>query len=226
MMAPMWGKWINCRVRPGARADFAAGQRRWSAIADQPGLLGQLGGWDGTGRRALLYALWADRAGYDRFLRERHDAIATEAAQQGSWESIRVAAGPVVQAFPGTAPTLPDALRHATVLRAADCRLHPGCAEHFLAVQRDVWAPGMAAAGGLLAGTVTRLAADRYLVTTLWTSPEAHTAYTTHAFPALRARADVPVDVATLTGHVVPLEPSWHVGWAGSSVGSLTGVRR
>ncbi|MEU4117037.1 DUF4937 domain-containing protein [Kitasatospora sp. NPDC028055] len=207
----MWGKWIDCRVRPGARAAFAAGQRRWSAIADQPGLLGQLGGWDRTGDRALLYALWTDRAAYDRFMRERHDEVATEAAQQGSWDSIRVATGPVVQAFPGAAPSLPEALRHATLLRAADCHLLPARADHFLTVQRDIWAPGMAAAGGLLAGTVTRLAADRYLVTTLWTSPEAHADYTTHTFPTLRTRANVPADVATLTGHVVPLEPTWHV---------------
>lgn len=211
MMAPMWGKWIDCRVRPGARAAFAAGQRRWSAIADQPGLLGQLGGWDRTGDRALLYALWADQDAYDRFMRDRHDEVATKAAQQGSWDSIRVTAGPVVQSFPGAAPSLPDVLRHATLLRAADCHLHPGRADHFLTVQREVWAPGMAAAGGLLAGTVTRLAPDRYLVTTLWTSPEAHAAYTADTLPTLRARANVPADVSTLTGHALPLDPTWQV---------------
>ncbi|MFI9363028.1 DUF4937 domain-containing protein [Kitasatospora sp. NPDC053057] len=208
----MWGKWIDCRVRPSARGAFAAGQRRWSAIADQPGLVGQLGGWSRSGDRALLLALWADEDAYTRFMRERHDAVATEAAQQGSWDSIQVTSGPVVQ----TAGALPDALRHATLLRAADCLLHPGRAEHFLTVQRELWFPGMAAAGGLLAGTVTRLATDRYLVTTLWASPEAHAAYTTDALPALRARADLPADVATLTGHAVPLEPTWRVRWTES----------
>ncbi|MFH8381497.1 DUF4937 domain-containing protein [Kitasatospora sp. NPDC018058] len=207
----MWGKWIDCRVRPGAHGAFAAGQRRWAALADQPGLVGQVGGWSRADGRALVLALWADEEAYGRFMRERHDAVATEAAQQGSWRSIQAAAGPVALTMPGSAPSLVDALQHATLLRAADCLLRPGRTGHFLEVQREVWAPGMAAAGGMLAGTVTRLAADRYLVTTLWTSPEAHAAYTADALPALRARADVPADAESLTGHVLPLEPSWQV---------------
>ncbi|MBO1416583.1 DUF4937 domain-containing protein [Streptomyces sp. FH025] len=204
----MWGKWIDCRVRPGARAAFAAGQRRWAAIADQPGLVGQVGGWSPADGRALVLGLWADEPAYERFMGERHDAVAETAAQRDTWTAIRVAAGPVVQTVP---ISLPDALEHAELLRVADCLLRPGRADHFLDVQREVWSPGMAAAGGLLAGTVTRLAADRYLVTTLWSSAEAHAAYTAEVFPGLRARADVPADVETLTGHVLPLEPSWRV---------------
>ncbi|MFE5587786.1 DUF4937 domain-containing protein [Kitasatospora sp. NPDC056531] len=207
----MWGKWIDCRVRPGAHRTFAVGQRRWAVLAGEPGLVGQVGGWSRPGDQALVLGLWADEEAYGRFMRERHDTVATEAAQQGSWTAIQISAGPVVQAFPGAAASLADALKDATLLRAADCLLRPGRTEHFLEVQRQVWAPGMAAAGGMLAGTVTRLAADRYLVTTLWTSPAAHAAYTADALPALRARADVPADVRTLTGHALPLEPSWRV---------------
>ncbi|WP_459648163.1 DUF4937 domain-containing protein [Kitasatospora sp. Ki12] len=210
-MGRMWGKWIDCRVRPGARGVFADGQRRWSAISDQPGLIGQTGGWAPDSDRALLLALWADEPAYLRFLRDRHDPVAEAAAQQGSWTAIEVAAGPVVLTVPGAAASLPDALARATVLRAADCRLRPGRTGHFLDVQRRVWSPGMAAADGMLAGTVTRLAADRYLVTTLWTSPETHRAYTTRLLPDLLARADVPADVRELTGHLVPLDPTWLV---------------
>ncbi|MFJ4184069.1 DUF4937 domain-containing protein [Kitasatospora sp. NPDC089509] len=219
----MWAKWIDCQVRPDARAAFAAGQRRWSAMADQPGLIGQLGGWSRTGDRALLLALWTDETAYRRFMRERHDEIATGAAQQGSWEAIRIASGPVALTMPGSAPSvpevplvpeapsLPEALRRAALLRVADCELHPGRTEHFLTVQHELWAPGMAAAGGLLTGAVTRLSPTRHLVTTLWTTPEAHAAYVADALPALLARADVPADVAALTGHAVPLEPGWLV---------------
>ncbi|MFF2119612.1 DUF4937 domain-containing protein [Kitasatospora sp. NPDC058184] len=207
----MWGKWIDCRVRPGAHEAFAAGQRRWSAISDQPGLVGQTGGWAPDGDRALLLALWADEPAYTRFLRERHDRAAADAAQHSAYSAIEVATGPVVLTMPGSSPSLPDALTRATVLRAADCRLHPGRADHFLDVQHRLWAPGMAAADGMLGGAVTRLAPDRYLVTTLWTTPAAHHAYTTDHLPALLPRAAVPTDVHTLTGHLLPLEPSWLV---------------
>ncbi|MEU3573725.1 DUF4937 domain-containing protein [Kitasatospora sp. NPDC036755] len=207
----MFGKWIDCRVRPGAREAFAAGQRHWSALSDQPGLVGQTGGWQPDADRALLLALWADEPAYARFLRERHDRIADLADQRSSSLEIEVSTGPVVLTMPGAVPSLPAALGRATVLRAADCRLHPGRAEHFLDVQREVWAPGMAAADGMLGGTVTRLAADRCLVTTLWTTAAAHHAYTTDRLPALLARAAVATDVRALTGHLLPLEPSWRV---------------
>ncbi|WP_316528685.1 DUF4937 domain-containing protein [Kitasatospora brasiliensis] len=207
----MWGKWIDCRVRPAAHEAFAAGQRRWSAISDQPGLVGQAGGWASGADRALLLALWADEPAYARFMRERHDQAAALADQRSSYTAIETATGPIVLTMPGAAPSLPAALTRATVLRAADCRLHPGRADHFLDVQREVWAPGMAAADGMLGGAVTRLAADRYLVTTLWTTPAAHHAYTARHLPALLARAAVPTDVHTLTGGLLSLEPSWLV---------------
>ncbi|MEV7601872.1 DUF4937 domain-containing protein [Kitasatospora sp. NPDC089797] len=207
----MWAKWIDCRVRPGAHAAFAAGQRRWSAIADQPGLLGQLGGWSGTDGRALLLALWTNEAAHRHFLHERHDEVAARADQQDRWDSLRIASGPVVLTLPGAAPSLPDALRRAALLRVADCELRPGRTAHFLTVQRELWAPGMAATGGLLTGSVARLGPTRYLVTTLWTDPAAHTAYTADTLPALRARANVPADVAALTGHALPLHPDWRV---------------
>ncbi|MFF2545189.1 DUF4937 domain-containing protein [Kitasatospora sp. NPDC058063] len=208
----MIGKWIDCRVRPGAREAFAAGQRRWSVISDQPGLVGQTGGREPGADRALLLALWSDEPAYARFMRERHDRAAAHADQRSSCTGIEVATGPVVLTMPGAAPSLPAALARATVLRAADCRLRPGRADHFLDVQRELWAPGMAAADGMLGGTVTRLSPGRHLVTTLWTTPAAHRDYTTHHLPALLARAGVPTDVRTLTGHLLPLEPSWRIG--------------
>ncbi|MEU6972314.1 DUF4937 domain-containing protein [Kitasatospora aureofaciens] len=93
--------WIDCRVRPGA---FDAGQRHWSAIADRPELVGQVGGGSPTDDRALLLGLWADEDAYLRPMRERHHAVATVASGQASWDSIRVSSGPVVQAARHAAP--------------------------------------------------------------------------------------------------------------------------
>ncbi|MEU8516134.1 DUF4937 domain-containing protein [Kitasatospora sp. NPDC048722] len=112
----MWIKWINCRVLPGGRADFAKAQCRWTAIADQPGPVGQVGGWEPGGEGAHVLGVWADEEACTAFM--------------------EVARG--------------------TALRVADCHLHPGRAEHFLAALRSTCGPAPAAAGGMLAGTVAR----------------------------------------------------------------------
>ncbi|WP_331728321.1 DUF4937 domain-containing protein [Streptomyces sp. NBC_00158] len=220
-MLRMWGKWIGCTVPVAARGPFSAAQGAWSAISDQPGLVGQVGGWDPATGRAHLLGLWTDEEAYRRFMRERHDAVAAANQQSGSYTAIDVAAGEVVLEMAGDTAGLPHALEHAALehaapwhaplLRVADCRLLPGRAEHFLEVQREVWAPGMAAAGGMLAGIVTRLDPHRYLVTTLWSSSTAHHRYTTRHLPALRSRAALEGDLQSMAGHALPLEPAWHV---------------
>ncbi|WP_031073105.1 DUF4937 domain-containing protein [Streptomyces sp. NRRL WC-3742] len=212
----MWGKWIGFSVPADARERFSSAQSAWSTMSDQPGLVGQVGGWDAATGRAHLLALWADEGAYRRFMRERHDTVTAANQQSTTYTAIDVSTGEVVLDMAGDAGdslprALPRALERATLLRVADCRLLPGRDDHFLDVQRTVWAPGMAAAGGMLAGVVTHLEPHRYLVTTLWSDPTAHQRYTTHHLPALLSRATLQNDLHSMTGHVLPLEPAWHV---------------
>ncbi|MFH9354856.1 DUF4937 domain-containing protein [Kitasatospora sp. NPDC017646] len=207
----MWGKWIGCRVPVAARGQFSAAQGAWSTINDQPGLVGQVGGWDPATGRAHLLGLWTDAAAYRCFMRERHDAIVTGNQQRTSYTEIDTATGEIVLEMAGDTASLPYALERAALLRVADCRLLPGHEEHFLEVQRRLWAPGMTAAGGMLAGVVTRLEVHRYLVTTLWSSSTAHQRYTTRHLPALRSRATPESDIQSMTGHVLPLKAGWRV---------------
>ncbi|MFI6154321.1 DUF4937 domain-containing protein [Kitasatospora sp. NPDC051170] len=217
----MWGKWIGCSVPTESRERFSAAQRAWSSISDQPGLIGQVGGWDPATGRAQLLALWTDEDAYRRFMREGHDAVTAANRQSTSYTAIDVATGEVVLDMPGDAGTaLPLALERATLLRVADCRLLPGRDDHFLHIQRHLWAPGMAAAGGMLTGVVTRLEPHRYLVTTLWSTPAAHQHYTTHHLPTLLSRATLQQDVDSMTGHTLPLEPTWRVNSAQDRHGS------
>ncbi|MFC8719025.1 DUF4937 domain-containing protein [Kitasatospora sp. NPDC057198] len=220
----MWGKWITCRVPAAARGRFSAAQAAWSAIGDQPGLVGQLGGWDGSTGDALLLGLWSDADAYDRFMRERHDAVADSIGRSADgdagYTSIDVATGGVVLEMPGDAADLAHALERAALLRIADCRVRPGRSAHFLDVQREVWAPGMAAAGGMLGGVVVRLAPDRHLVASLWIGAEAHQRYTERQLPGLLARAVPADDLRAMSGHLLPLEPAWRV-----RPGSRTGGR-
>ncbi|MFE3461062.1 DUF4937 domain-containing protein [Nocardiopsis aegyptia] len=207
----MWGKWVGCSVPVAERGLFDAAQRAWSVIADQPGLVGQLGGWDPATGRAHVLGLWRDVDAYGSFMRERHDAVAAGSHQGDAYAAIETATGEVLFTMSGDADGLPRALATGTLLRVADCRPAPDRAAHFLDVQRRLWAPGMAAAGGMLGGAVTRLGPDRYLVTTLWTGPEAHGHYTAHHLPGLRARAAPDRDLRSITGHVIPLEARWRV---------------
>ncbi|MFF2659428.1 DUF4937 domain-containing protein [Kitasatospora sp. NPDC058032] len=205
----MWGKWIGCEVPEDGRERFSDAQRAWAAIRDQPGLIGQVGGWEGGYARVL--GLWADEEAYGRFMRERHDAVVAASGQGGTYTAIEAGTGDVVLEMAGDAADLRGALGTAALLRVADCRLRPGRAAHFMDVQHEVWAPGMAAAGGMLGGVVTRLDPQRYLVTTLWSGAAAHERYAAEHLPALHERAAVADDLQALTGHRLALEPAWTV---------------
>ncbi|MEV8443174.1 DUF4937 domain-containing protein [Actinosynnema sp. NPDC051121] len=199
----MLAKWITCDVPTRARDAFDAAQARWTAIADQPGLIGQVGGWDQRTGRAHVLALWADADSHRVFLRDRHGAVADTSGYRG----IEVAVGDTLT-LPGTATTAAEAIE-GLVLRVADCRLAEGASERFEDAQRHVWAPAMAAAG-VLGGVVASLGANRRLVATFWPDAETHRRYTRDV-PGLRDRAAVDTDVTAMTGHVLELEPAWRV---------------
>ena len=198
-------KWITWDVPGDAHDVFGAAQERWTAIADQPGLIGQVGGWDTRTGRAHVFALWADAGSHEAFLRDRHDAVADATGYRG----LEVALGETSLALPGAAATVAEAME-GPVLRVADCRLAEGAHEHFAEVQRRVWAPAMAAAG-VLGGVVAHLASDRRLVVTFWPDEETHRRYAREV-PALRARAGADADITSTTGHVLRLEQAWRVG--------------
>ncbi|MFD6873784.1 MULTISPECIES: DUF4937 domain-containing protein [unclassified Streptomyces] len=207
----MWGKWIGCTVPVAARGRFGSAQRAWAAIGDEVGLVGQVGGWDRESGGARILGLWSDSESYGRFMRERHDEVFALSGQGGAYSAIETATGETVLEVAGETADLPRAFEGAGLLRVADCRVLPGRAERFLEVQRRVWGPGMAAAGGMRAGVVTRLAPDRYLVTTLWSDLAAHDRYRTAHFPVLRARAGLSDHLRSMTGHLIPLERDWCV---------------
>ena len=95
----------------------------------------------------------------------------------------------------------------ARLLRVADCRLKPGREQHFCRVQREIWAPGMAAAG-MLRGWLGKCD-QRFLVFSLWPSRQLHQAYQQGPFTALRAAAEAPLDLESVEGSQVDLEASW-----------------
>ncbi|MGA5817560.1 DUF4937 domain-containing protein [Kitasatospora sp. NPDC094028] len=84
----MWGKWIGCEVPDAARGRFAAAQRAWSAIGDQPGLVGQVGGWDPAGGRAHVLGLWADAAAHRHYAAEYLPGLRSRARLAGDVRAL------------------------------------------------------------------------------------------------------------------------------------------
>lgn len=207
----MFCKWITCTVDPGTRPAFSTAQERWSVIAAEHGLIGQVGGWALDTNRAHLLGVWDCAEPYARFMRHRHDCVAEQAGHAGTYRDLEVSTGPVVFSIDGDAGSLGVAIEQGALLRVADCVVRAGRGEHFVEVQRSVWAPGMAAAAGMLAGLFTQLGPDRYLVTTWWSSPTAHTRYDRDDVKVLRQRAAADDDIDTLTGTAFNLKPRWRV---------------
>lgn len=197
-------KWITCDVPARARDRFATAQQRWSVIVDQPGLIGQVGGWDSRTGRAHVLGLWTDADSHQTFLRDRHDSV----ADAGAYTGIAVTYGEVVLTMPGATAMVAEAMSGG-LLRVADCHLAAGAEEHFVDVQREVWAPAMATAG-VFGGVLVRTAARHYLVATFWPDVETHRQYAEEV-PRLRARAAADTDIASMSGHVLELEPAWRV---------------
>lgn len=204
-------KWVTCSVSEETREAFGSAQRGWSAIAGQPGLLGQVGGWDTTTDDAHVLGLWADNQSYEAFMQRRHDVVAEQTGQASTYQAIETATGSPIFTIPGDSSTLAEAIAGGVVLRIADCEVTDGRRDHFVQVQREVWAPGMAAAGGMLGGVFTQLGPDRYLVTTWWSDVAAHERYVSENVIRLREQAGADDDITSLSGHVLVLEPRWKV---------------
>ena len=98
-------KWITCSVRDDDRDRFDAAQRRWSRIANQPGLIVQAGGWDSTVPAACVLACWTGAQAYRDFMRCRHDQVAADSRQAGTYQTIEVGTGQSELTMPGAART-------------------------------------------------------------------------------------------------------------------------
>jgi hypothetical protein len=203
---------MTCEVPRMQTTPFARAQGRWAPLAEVPGFACQVGGWDDASPgTACILAIWRDGEVYERFMRDRHDALVEATGQPGTYGSLDVATGGVVFEMPGAEPDAVRALTRARLLRAADCHVRPGRFAHFRDAQADVWAPAMARADGMLGGVFSDLGAGRYLVATGWRDEASHRRYAQEDVPALRDRAGAADDLLTIRSHRVSLSADWVV---------------
>lgn len=207
-------KLIVCHVPDANRARFSHGQNDWSALRGVEGFRGQVGGWNEKDPlEAVIIGLWRDEPAYARFMLEAHDPVFENNGQKGSYDASSVSLWDRRVDIPGSVAAMPPAIDGAGFARIAHCVVRRDRVEHFIDVQQRTWNPGMAGAGGMLAGAFSRSREDdrRFLVCTLWRSAGDHGAYVKDVFPDLRRRAEVERDCESLTGYLVPLLPAWTV---------------
>jgi len=207
-------KWIVCQVSRNQRAAFSRAQRQWSALRSVGGFCGQVGGWNlKEAGQACILGLWADQKTYGHFMEQVHDGIVESSGQRRTYGAGSVLLIDALLDIEGTRPTLDAALADGGLLRVADCLLKPGRAAHFIEMQRTVWNPRMADAGGMLAGAfgLVQGQADHYLVFTLWKDEGVHRSYVERVLPTLQQRAKITDDLRQIRGYAVNVELGWRV---------------
>ncbi len=207
-------KLIRCKVSEESKENFSQAQAEWSALADVEGFLGQSGGWDAKDSNlAVIVAWWRDQPTYEQFMRVNHGPIFEKSQQADTYQSCEVDGWEAQFDIPGEVENVQGAIPDGGLIRLAWCKVNPGRVEHFVEVQKKVWNPTMASAGGMLAGVFSRSVQDenQYLVCTLWRTISAHDDYRERHLSKLRDQSEVARDVAHLDGYVVHVEPSWRV---------------
>ncbi len=201
-------KWIRCTVVD--RRGFERGQRKWAGLPGEPGFRGQGGGWSRARPDvAHVFAFWESRAFYDSFMARSHDRLAS--AQVGTFKDAQVRLFDYrFDVKTGFEPRFHD----ADLLRVALCRVHEERSEHYVLMQEKVWNPAMAGSPGMIRGLFGEAPGDgynEYLVLSMWLSAAEHGKYRTERVERLALRAQTEADIASLTGDIVQLEPSWTV---------------
>jgi len=165
-------------------------------FAHIPGFVGQTGGFDDQGVLRLV-ALW-----------QSHEALLASCAVAKRWNPRSENRGVKVRmALPGAAPTTPEALSQARVLRLVQGKVNPGAQEELLELQLAFWRPPLSARQDMLGGWVgiCDLPPFHYLAVTLWRTEAAHNRWVEEFVPRLREQTQARQAFAEIHPHKVLL---------------------
>ncbi|MBM7836947.1 heme-degrading monooxygenase HmoA [Alkalihalobacillus xiaoxiensis] len=204
-------KQIACDVMEAKKELFSSGQRKWNALEQVDGFIGQFGGWsDKEKNLAHLFSFWENEAAYQSFMKSEHDRIADFAKQSESITAIDVT---IVKNIYNIKSVIgfKKADVGATYIRFTNPVVKECRATHFEQMQADVWNTGMAQQQGMKAGSFAKSASvtGSYLILTQWDSKAAHHDYTMSKLNFLKEASNVNVDVSAIGGDVFTVEPSW-----------------
>lgn len=155
---------------------------------------------------AHLFTFWDAQRSHDAFMAGPHDGIA--AGQQGTFEMLAVNLFEHrLDVKVGFEPRFGD----TDLLRVALCKVRPERVEHFTLMQQRVWNPAMAGSPGMLRGIFGQGAGNDFVVLSMWNTATEHGKYREGAVSRLSERAELDVDVLSVTGDVVDVVQAWTV---------------
>ena len=204
-------KLIVATVPDDLRTKFTESQASaWSGLESVPGFIAQIGGWESDRpNSAVIVAYWKNERLYSDFMREQHDSLADR--QRDTYSALRVDTGHVIMTMKEADPRV--AIAGAGTVRIADLTLRPDSSPLFLAMQFDIWRPGLLSSGGMIGNTLSRLGRlpDRFASTTFWRSSDALRSFLETVYPALSVQAKLKEHLEEMISYHIPLEPSWSV---------------
>jgi heme-degrading monooxygenase HmoA len=204
-------KLIVATVPNDLRAQFSESQAAvWSGLESIPGFLAQIGGWEMARQScAIVVTYWQNEKFYSEFMQQQHDSFADR--QRDMYSPLQVSTGHVIMTIKETDPRV--AIAEAGLVRISDLTLRPDSSPLFLAMQFDIWRPGLVSSGGMLGSTLSRLGRlpDRFASATFWRTSDALRAYLETVYPALSVQAKLKEHLEEMISYHVPLEPSWSV---------------
>jgi len=202
-------KLITATVPNDRRAKFSESQASgWSGLESVPGFVAQIGGWvNDRPDCAVIVAYWKNEQSYADFMREQYDSFADR--QRDTYSALRVNTGHVILTIKEADPRV--AIAETGVMRVSDITLRQDSSPLFLAMQFDIWRPGLIANGEMLGNTLSRLGRlpDRFVSTTFWSSSDALRNFLETVYPVLSVQAKLKDHVGEMVSYHIPLEPSW-----------------
>jgi len=204
-------KLIVATVPNDLRTKFTESQASvWSGLQSVPGFIAQIGGWESDRpNSAVIVAYWKNERFYSDFMREQYDSLADR--QRDAYSALRVDTGHVILTIKEADPRV--AIAEAGLVRISDLTLRPDSSPLFLAMQFDIWRPGLISSGGMIGNTLSRLGRlpDRFASTTFWRSRDALRGFLETVYPALSVQAKLKEHLEEMVSYHVPLEPSWSI---------------
>ncbi|WP_379967500.1 YdbC family protein [Ectobacillus sp. sgz5001026] len=207
-------KRISCKVKEGQKELFYESQKKWIALSNVKGFLGQLGGWsESQPLTACIYSFWESQTDYQYFMDEVHDRIFANFGQESSYTSIDVTMFQEEQTISGLEDYFLDVLRNCNFVRVSLAQVEEQKTKDFVEMQKKVWNVGMQKVEGMLGGTFacSLKESNDFLVLSGWKSDIFHQRYMEIHFPRLIELARPKDDVRNLTGEKFRIEEAWRV---------------
>lgn len=180
--------WIVSSVPVSDRRTFSNRQRVWKQLANTPGFLGRIGGWNIKNPiEASIFTFWKDMDSYQESIEAGYFGGELDHSERSSIVDLQVyqKKNDIIglkrkQVFAPIADC-------GHLLKIGDCQIKEEKKDNFLLMQQSVWNLGMANTPGMTTGLFAESvqATNRFLILTRWKNKDEYTAFEEHILPKL-----------------------------------------